>query len=140
MATNYYDILQDTQLYNEVETLDASSSPVVHVGSINDINGRTGNIASALVKMGSKCLNFVAANSRFESKYRIEFSPDPNKEGNWKFSLRLDPVAWFDECVSTYGLEDTVTKARAYVTSIRSGHQPPARIQSNYKPILSNVY
>src|SRR5581483_4440140 len=125
--------------YAIFDNIDLEEKPIVKIGTFN-IKCSPKTIAEGLVKMGTKCLDFIEQSVVFNT-FRIEITPVNDQKLEWVYNLQVQTTTWFEHLCQTLSKNEVMEIARSYVNSVRDSYStPPPPRKSEKISVLSSKY
>ncbi|RGB27215.1 hypothetical protein C1646_674179 [Rhizophagus diaphanus] len=125
--------------YTISDNIDLEKKPIVKIGTF-DITCPPKTIAEGLVKMGTKCLDFIEKSVVFNT-FRIEITPVNDQKLEWVYNLQVQTTTWFEHLCQNFSKNEVMEISRSYVNSVRDSYSPPPPPRKSEKiSVPSNKY
>ncbi|PKC58413.1 hypothetical protein RhiirA1_400667 [Rhizophagus irregularis] len=125
--------------YTIFDNINLEKKPIVKIGTFN-IKCPPKTIAEGLVKMGTKCLDFIEQSVAFNT-FRIEITPVNDQKLEWVYNLQVQTTTWFEHLYQNFSKNEVMEIARSYVNSVRNSYSPPPPPRKSEKiSVPSNKY
>ncbi|PKC08690.1 hypothetical protein RhiirA5_376053 [Rhizophagus irregularis] len=125
--------------YTIFDNINLEKKPIVKIGTFN-IKCPPKTIAEGLVKMGTKCLDFIEQSVAFNT-FRIEITPVNDQKLEWVYNLQVQTTTWFEHLCQNFSKNEVMEIARSYVNSVRNSYSPPPPPRKSEKiSVPSNKY
>src|SRR6266496_2574823 len=111
------------------DNIDLEEKPIVKIGTFN-IKCPPKTIAKGLVKMCTKCLDFIEQSVVFNT-FRIEITPVNDQKLEWVYNLQVQITTWFEHLCQNFSKNKVMEIARSYVDSIRNSYSSPPPLRKS---------